>query len=71
MINPDQAQQELNDMLKNRFFLIRVLLATISILLSSAALAQFSYDENTLRVKHRFTEGALTAINEPFVGVTP
>lgn len=57
-------------MLKNRFFLIRVLLATISILLSSAALAQFSYDENTLRVKHRFTEGALTAINEPFVGVT-
>jgi hypothetical protein len=39
-------------------------------LTSLSALAQSNYDSGTLKVKQRFTEGALEALKEPFTGVT-
>ena len=37
---------------------------------SGVTFAQSDYDNQTLEVKHRFSQRALQALNEPFVGVT-
>ena len=54
-------------MIKIAVYYLAVCLASLT---SLSALAQSNYDPETLKVKQRFTEGALEALNEPFTGVT-